>query len=270
MGPEPTLEAERSHWQPHHYGSRVHVLADAWMHSALARIGSPSTTHTELIALVRAVYARLTQLSCGRELPTVETRVETRMREVHPEAGVWRGRVLDPTARVVVIDVIRGGIVPAQVCFEMLTGVLPIENLRLDHLSLSRTTDDGGRVKGVDLSASKVGGSIQGASVILPDPMGATGSTALRALEHLIEGHGRPARILLLPMICTPEFLRAVLERHEQLVVYTGRLDRGLSDPDVLATLPGTHWDRERGLDERGYVVPGAGGIGEVLNNSWC
>ena len=270
MTPETIAESGRNHWQAHRYGSRVHVLADAWINSALARIGSPSTTHTELIALVRAVYSHLTQLSCGRELPAVETRVETRMAEAHPEAGVWCGRVLDPDARVVVIDVIRGGIVPAQVCFEMLAGVLPIESLRLDHLGLSRTTDDDGRVKGVDLSASKVGGSIEGASVILPDPMGATGSTVLRALDHLIEAYGWPARILLLPMICTPEFLRAVLERHEQLVVYTGRLDRGLSDPDVLATLPGTHWDRERGLDERGYVVPGAGGIGEVLNNSWC
>ena len=32
----------------------------------------------------------------------------------------------------------------------------------------------------------------------------------------------------------------------------------------------GTHWERERGLNEQGYIVPGAGGMGEVLNNSWC
>ncbi|MEI8254618.1 MAG: hypothetical protein WCJ30_03005, partial [Deltaproteobacteria bacterium] len=39
--------------------------------------------------------------------------------------------------------------------------------------------------------------------------------------------------------------------------------------PDVLATVPGTHPDRERGLDDRQYIVPGAGGLGELLNNAW-
>jgi hypothetical protein len=43
-----------------------------------------------------------------------------------------------------------------------------------------------------------------------------------------------------------------------------------MSDPEVLATMPGTYWDREKGLDEKSYIVPGAGGMGEVINNSWC
>ena len=38
---------------------------------------------------------------------------------------------------------------------------------------------------------------------------------------------------------------------------------------EVLATLPGTHWDRERGLTEHHYIVPGGGGLGEVINNSF-
>jgi uracil phosphoribosyltransferase len=37
----------------------------------------------------------------------------------------------------------------------------------------------------------------------------------------------------------------------------------------VLSTVPGTFWDEERGLDERHYIVPGAGGVGEILNNAW-
>ncbi|MGH7280580.1 MAG: uracil phosphoribosyltransferase, partial [Polyangiaceae bacterium] len=38
---------------------------------------------------------------------------------------------------------------------------------------------------------------------------------------------------------------------------------------DVLATVPGTRWEEERGLDEHQYIVPGAGGVGEILNNAW-
>jgi hypothetical protein len=52
-------------------------------------------------------------------------------------------------------------------------------------------------------------------------------------------------------------------------VIYALRLDRGLSSASVLSTVPGTHWDDERGLDEHQYIVPGAGGVGEILNNAW-
>ena len=72
------------------------------------------------------------------------------------------------------------------------------------------------------------------------------------------------------PGVRRPEYLKNVTEAVGDICVYTARLDRGLSPPDVLETLPGTRWDEERGLNENGYIVPGAGGMGEVLNNSWC
>ena len=73
-----------------------------------------------------------------------------------------------------------------------------------------------------------------------------------------------------MPMICTPEYLRAVLDFDEEIVVYAGRLDRGLSAGDVLEAVPGERWAEEVGLDDTNYIVPGAGGVGELLNNSWC
>jgi uracil phosphoribosyltransferase len=92
----------------------------------------------------------------------------------------------------------------------------------------------------------------------------------VRALRHYFEHHGRPARVVALPMIATPEYLRAVLDAFPDLVVYTARVDRGLSDADTLARAPGEAWSKERGLDAKSYIVPGAGGMGEVVNNSWC
>jgi len=252
----------------HHYGPRVHVLENAWLASALARIGSPAVRRAELLALLRSAYNVLALSACGRELPVVGAEIPSRMAELHEGAGVFRGTVLDPRTSVVVV--VRGGIVPSQVTYELLSAVLPESSVRLDHLSMQRTTDAQGRVTGVDLSGSKVGGRVDGATLIVPDPMGATGATLTRLVQHYRRHHGEPRRVIALPMIVTPEFLRAVLPRFDELVVYTGRVDRGLSDPDVLASEPGAHWDRERGLDERGYVVPGAGGVGEVLNNAWC
>jgi hypothetical protein len=51
--------------------------------------------------------------------------------------------------------------------------------------------------------------------------------------------------------------------------VYAVRVDRGLSARRVLASIAGEHWDRERGLNDRQYIVPGAGGFGELLSGSF-
>ena len=60
--------------------------------------------------------------------------------------------------------------------------------------------------------------------------------------------------------------MRVRLERIESYVA--ARLDRGRSKPKALASLPGTHPRLESGLNERGYVIPGLGGLGEYLNNA--
>lgn len=258
-------------WElPHHYGERVHLLDNVYLLSALARIGSPHVAHRDLMALLRSVYQTLLMTACGRELPRVASEVPTRMGAAHPERGTYRGHVFEPTSQVVVVDIIRAGIVPSQVCFELLTAVLSETSVRLDHLTMARRSDAEGHVTGVDLSGSKIGGRIDDATLILPDPMGATGITTVHALRHYLESYGRPRKIIALPMIATPEYLRAVLEEFPDLVVYTARLDRGMSDAEVLETLPGALWDREKGLDAKSYIVPGAGGMGEVINNSWC
>ena len=254
----------------HRYGERVHILDNVYLLSALARIGSPQVAHRDLMALLRSVYQSLLVTACGRELPRVAAGIPTRMAEQHEDRGIYRGPVFDPNIHVVVVDIIRAGIVPSQVCFELLIAMLSEQRVRLDHLTMARQSDARGHVTGVDLSGSKIGGSVEGSYMLLPDPMGATGKTTVRALKHYRARFGKPRKIVALPMIVTPEYLRAVLEEFDNLVVYTARLDRGMSDPDVLASVPGTHWDREKGLDEKSYIVPGAGGMGEVINNSWC
>ena len=254
----------------HDYGERVHILDDAFLLTALSRLSSPASSRQEVLALLRSVNHGLITAAVGRELGAINAEIPTRMNEAHPGRGVYAGKVFDPDQKVVVVDVVRGGILPSQLCFELLTAVLPDANVRLDHLTMSRTTDEDGQVTGVDLSGSKIGGTVEGSTLIIPDPMGATGSTAVRALEFYREKFGDPAKVLCLPTICTPEFLRAALDVHPELVVYTARLDRGLSSPEVLRCKPGERWDEERGLDEHSYIVPGAGGMGELLNNSWC
>ena len=271
MGTGPVKEPRFGGWERGHgYGPKVHILDNVYLLTALARLSGTDVRHPEMTSIVRDVYKALMVTVAGQEFPRVLGEIKTRMSEQHPLEGVYRGEVLDPSTRVVIVDVVRAGILPSQTCFEMLTSVLPDENVRLDHLTMARVSNDAGEVTGVDLSGSKIGGTVDDAVLLLPDPMGATGSTTVRAVEHYLEHHGKPARIVAMPMMATPEYLRTVLAAFEDVVVYTARLDRGMSAADVLAARPGDRWDEERGLNGRGYIVPGAGGMGEVLNNSWC
>jgi uracil phosphoribosyltransferase len=190
------MRAHSELWEIEHaYGPRVHVLDNLYLHSGLARLGSPDARLHEVLRLVRAAYETLL-VQATREFPSLEAEIPTRMADAHPEAGRYRGPVFDPGVSVVVCDVVRAGMVPSQVCFERLLSVLPDRCVRLDHLSMSRVTDEQGCVTGVDLSGSKIGGTVEGAILLVPDPMGATGSTTVRLLDHYREHHGRPAKVV--------------------------------------------------------------------------
>ena len=135
---------------------------------------------------------------------------------------------------------------------------------------MSRSTDRDGRVTGATWHDAKIGRDVEGRTVIFPDPMAATGSSMVSALDHYTTRlEGTPGQCITMHLIVTPEYLKHVLEKHPKTRIYAFRLDRGLSDADVLGTVPGTRWTEERGLDDHHYIVPGAGGIGEILNNAW-
>ncbi len=251
----------------HHYGPDVHVFDDPFLQSLLARLSAPEVSTAELPALVRTAYARLCQEVLAREFPTQRVRTPTRMAANEPRAFVEGPRFCRDT-RLVLTAVIRAGILPAQVCYEAAAEVLPPANVRLDFLNLSRVVDASHHVTGVRLDGSKLGGAVDGAVVLLPDPMGATGGTVCRAVE-VYRDLGAPRAICAVHLMVTPEAIRRVTGACPGVKIYAARLDRGLSTPRALAAVPGTFPDEERGLNDVQYIVPGAGGMGELLTNSW-
>lgn len=252
----------------HRYGPDVTLFDDPFLASLLARIGSPETGTSAIPSLVRTAYQRLLQEVLAREFPTRRQRVPTRMTAQEPRAFV-HDDFLCHDARLVLCAVIRAGILPAQACYEAALDVLPPGNVRIDFLNLSRVTDAQHRVTGVRLDGSKIGGPVDDAIVVIPDPMGATGSTVCRAVE-VYEALGKPPRaIVALHLMATPEAIRRVTAMHHGVRIYAGRLDRGLSSERALAGELGLYPDEERGLNDVQYIVPGAGGMGELLTNSW-
>jgi len=79
--------------------------------------------------------------------------------------------------------------------------------------------------------------------VLLLDPMLATGGSAMKAVEVLIE-HGVPEeRIIFINLIASPEGLKIFCSRYPALKVITGWIDQG--------------------LNEKAYIIPGLGYFGE-------
>lgn len=253
----------------HGYGPRVHLLSFPFPMALLGELCAESTRQPRFNQIVNHLYDWLLGEVVSRELPTSQAEIPTRMR-VYNEEGVYVGEALDKSQKVVVAALARAGIVPGLRFFDGLNHLLDPKNVRQDHVFLGRRTDAAGQVVGVDVAGSKIGGPVDGATVLFPDPMGATGRSLVEVIRlYRDEVPGTPRALIAVHLIVTPEYLQRVTEECPEAIVYAIRLDRGLSSPEVLATRPGTRWAEERGLNDNQYIVPGAGGLGELMNNAW-
>ncbi len=79
--------------------------------------------------------------------------------------------------------------------------------------------------------------------VILIDPMLATGGSAVAALDLLAEARARHVR--LVNLVAAPEGIRCVRARYPDVPIFTAAVDRRLND--------------------RGYILPGLGDVGDRL-----
>ena len=257
-----------SEWT-HHYGPNVHLVGNPYLLSLLANLCAKETVQPQVNRLVETLYTDLVTMAVNQEFPRKQATVPTRMIDHTPE-GIYQGQIVDPDVRAVTVNIARAGTLPSQVTFDLLNTILTPRLVRQDHIIMSRMLDTAEQVVGSSIGGSKIGGDVDDAFVLFPDPMGATGgslSTAISLYKTKVPGKLR--RIICLHLIVTPEYLKRITTDHPDAVVYALRLDRGLSSQEVLGTAPGLHWAKERGLDERQYIVPGGGGMGEVMNNAY-
>jgi len=253
----------------HRYGPQVHLLKNFFLDGLLARLCSPETLQPEINHLVEILYNHLLITVMNQEFPQEDFQSETRMTAMHPDIQL-SGKRLKHDQRAIVVNLARAGTYPSHVCFNTLHYALHPQVLRQDHIFAARTLDGKNHVTGTELGATKIGGDKNQAIVLFPDPMGATGNTISTVINHY-KNHvaGVATKMIALHLIVTPEYLKNVLKEHQVITIYALRLDRGLSDEAILKTPPGTHWNKERGLNDKDYIVPGGGGFGEIMNNSF-
>jgi uracil phosphoribosyltransferase len=207
------------------------------------------------------------QTVVNQEFPQKRAVTTSRMSEHHPE-GRFESPVIDDETQVVSVNLARAGTYPSHICYHALNYFMNPKLVRQDHISIARQTGANHHVVGSEVSGHKIGGKIDNAIVMIPDPMGATGGTVIETLD-LYRDFGKAKKFIAIHCIVTPEYLKKVTKAHPDLVVYAVRLDRGLSSEKVLKSVPGTYWDEERGLNNQDYIVPGGGGFGEIMNNAY-
>ncbi len=254
---------------PHAWGPNLHLHGEPWALSLLARLGHADCQQPEVGRVATRLFDFLFAKVASNELRCEVQRVPTRMTAAHPDHA-YEGVVIPPEQAVVVVDVARAGILPSQLFYDRFNELLVPAGVRQDHMFVSRVTDAAGTVTGSAVSGAKIGGSVDGAVLVIPDPMGATGGSLCLVLDHYLRsGLGRPARVVFVHLIVTPEYVKNVHARFPEVRIHAVRLDRGFSSEAALALPSGALPAEERGLDSHQYIVPGAGGLGEVLNNSW-
>lgn len=253
----------------HHYGPQVHILQNSYLNGLLGKLCSPGTFQPEINRLVEILYKNLLVEVMNSQFPTEEFTTPTRMTESHPEQ-LLSGHRLKRQQRVICVNIARAGTYPSHVCYDALHDALEPQGIRQDHIFAARSVNTSNQVTGVEIGATKIGGDKASSIVLIPDPMGATGHTLVSAVQlYKTQVPGQALKTIALHLIVTPEYLKTVTRNHPDVVIFALRLDRGLSSQAVLKTTPGTHWDQEKGLNAKDYIVPGGGGFGEIMNNSF-
>jgi len=253
----------------HRYGKNVHIVGNPFLLGQLATLCAKGTLQPTINRLVRLLYEDLVRTVLNAEFPRRRVSVPTRMIDSSP-AAICEGEVLDRDVRAVTVNIARAGAIPSQTVYDLLNVALDPRGVRQDHIIMSRMLGENEEVVGAGIGGMKIGGDVENAFLLFPDPMGATGSSLSEAIDtYKKKVPGNPRRIINIHLIVTPEYLRRMTADHPDVVVYAVRLDRGLSPADVMATVPGTRWADERGLTDHQYIVPGGGGFGEIMNNAY-
>ena len=253
--------------QKHVYGKNVHLLSNPLLHSHLARLCAVDTHQPVINELVQSIYSSLLQIVVNQEFPQKKVITASRMSTSHPE-GYFESPVIDPETPVACVNLARAGTYPSHICYQSLNYFMNPTLVRQDHISIARKTGANDKVLGSEVSGHKIGGKINDAIVLIPDPMGATGGTVIETV-NLYQQYGNAKKYIAIHCIVTPEYLKRVTQTHPDLIIYAIRLDRGLSNEKVLKSIPGTFWNEERGLNNQDYIVPGGGGFGEIMNNAF-
>ena len=184
-------------------------------------------TGTRDFRLIVEEIAALMAYEVFRDLPLEEVTVKTPVSTAKT--------VMLAGKKPAVVPVLRAGL-------GMVNGLLSVmPSAKVGHIGLSR--DESTHLPREYYS--NLPGHIEERLVIVPDPMLATGGSAIHAVDFLKSKGCKDIRFMCI--IAAPEGLDALRTAHPDIDIYVGQLDEG--------------------LNENAYIVPGLGDAGQDIRN---
>jgi len=212
---------------------QAHLITHALARDTLSRIRD---VETEQVGF-RKGLVKLGRI-CGYEI--IDGRMETEYVEIETPLETTMGERVRGLDDVVIVNVLRA----ATPFVEGLLKAFP--RARQGVISASRDEEAGRDGDGdfpITVDYVKLPEIHEEDTVIVADPMLATGSTMCTVLEHVVENAPEPEHLIVLSAVSAPEGLLRVGERVPEADLLTVSID-----------------DR---LDERGFIVPGLGDAGD-------
>ena len=222
------------------------ILNTPYNLSLLAELGKPETLQPRISHLITELFGNMFGHVADGELEQEIIKIKTRI-SAKDARGIFSGKIFKKNQKVVVADVIRAGMQPSHQFYLKLTEILNPKSVRQDHIMSQRIETENG-VAGSALTGSKIGGSVKGATVIIPDPMGATGGSVHEVIDFYQKKYGKPKKFVIVNLVITPEYIKRLQKIKAPISLYAARLDKGLTKDD--------------------FIYPGLGGVGEMINNT--
>ena len=201
----------------------MHLVQHPVAQDALLGLRDRTTSTSHFRRLARRV-SHIVAVEATRQLPTVRATVATPLEDAEGE----RLR-----ADVVVVPVLRAGLGMVESVLELLP------HARVGHVGLQR---DERTAEALQYYA-KLPADLSLSTVLIVDPMLATGGSAVAALDLVATRGARDIRLLCI--VAAPEGLAAVAAAHPTAEIYTPAIDRE--------------------LNARKFILPGLGDFGDRL-----
>jgi len=182
-------------------------------------------THSKLFRELVSEISMLMAYEVTRSLDEEEVEVET------PLETMKGHRIAEK--KLVVVPILRAGLGMVEGILRLMPGV------RVGHVGMARDEDS---LRPMEYYF-KVPSRTEVRRFLVVDPMLATGGSAVAAVRGL-KGRGAE-RIVYMCLVAAPEGVEAMAGAHPDVPIYAAALDRGLND--------------------KGYIVPGLGDAGDRL-----
>ncbi|WP_456423808.1 uracil phosphoribosyltransferase [Thermococcus sp.] len=159
--------------------------------------------------------------------------METEMVKVKTPLEETEGVIVKDRRNVVIITVLRAAI-------PLMEGLIKVlEHARVGIVSASR-----GKAPKfeIEMNYVKIPEIKPEDTVIVADPMIATGSTLIRVLDE-VKRYGKPKRLVVVGVLAAPDGIERIKAKHPEVEIFVARVDRELND--------------------KGYILPGLGDAGD-------